>query len=99
MRLYFDKWNSGEIEVEKLEENEVAEDKNFFQMRKTKKSKLVSTDYTTYVLLYACNDESWWKSVDMYSIFLRRIDDDASTALTVHEETLLGLLSNSRTVL
>ena len=25
--------------------------------------------------------------------------DDASTALTVHEETLLGLLSNSRTVL
>ncbi len=50
-------------------------------MRKTKKSKIVSTDYSTYVFLYACNDESWWKSVDMYSIFLRKIDD-TSTALS-----------------
>ncbi len=54
---------------------------NFFGVKTRKKEfKVVSTDYTSIAILYTCNDDSWWKSYDQYSINVRNVAD-ASTAI------------------
>jgi len=39
------------------------------------KFKIVTTDYSTYAVGYRCNDDSWLKSFDEYSINVRKIAD------------------------
>jgi hypothetical protein len=78
-KINTDEWNSGKLDVDGWPVMNTLLNLLGIKQREIK-VKIVSTDYSTYVVGYRCNDDSWLKSFDEYSISVRRIAD-APTAL------------------